>query len=66
MRTTRIAVACFALLPALCVSAQETKKVNSRGVYAYYDADQALAMAKATGKPMLVLCIRGNDCAGGL
>lgn len=66
----RTAVACLALLPALCAWGDEPResrqRVNSRGVYAYYDAGQALAVARETGKPIFVLSIRGNDCAGGL
>ena len=64
---TTIAVACLALLPALHAWGDESREgVNSRGVYAYYDAGQALAMARETGKPIFVVSIRGNDCAGGL
>ena len=68
MRTmTSFAVVCLALLPALRVWGDEPRqRVNSRRVYAYYNAEQALDMARATGKPIFVLSVRGNDCAGGL
>jgi len=41
-------------------------RVNSRRVFAYYTAEQALAVARASGKPIFVISVRGNDCAGGL
>lgn len=60
-------VVCLALLPSPQAWGDESPEgVNSRGVYAYYDAGQALAMARETGKPIFVVSIRGNDCAGGL
>jgi len=63
----RVAVVCLWLLPVLPVCGDEPeKRVNSRGVYAYYNAEQALKMAQATGKPIFVISVRGNDCAGGL
>jgi len=64
-----LAVVCLALLPALQVRPEEQASqqcANSRQVYAYYSAKQALDMARATGKPIFVVSIRGNDCAGGL
>ena len=65
--TTRIAVIALSLLPGLRAGGDEPReRVNSRGVYAYYTAEQALAMARATGKPVFVISVRGNDCAGGL
>lgn len=70
MRTkTRIAVVCVALLPVLQVRGAEQEarqRANSRQVYAYYTAEQALAMARENGKPIFVISVRGNDCAGGL
>ena len=65
--TTRIAVIALSLFPGLRAGGDEPReRVNSRGVYAYYEAGQALAMARDTGKPIFVVSIRGNDCAGGL
>ena len=62
-----VAVACVALLSALRAWGDEpAQRVNSRGAFAYYDAEQALIMARATGKPIFVISVRGNDCAGGL
>jgi len=68
MRTVAsVAVTCAFLLPASSVRGEgPEQRVNSRGVYAYYDAEQALQMAGITGRPIFVLSVRGNDCAGGL
>ena len=71
MRTaTKLAVTLLVVFPALRVAADESQAVqpraSSRGVYAYYDAAQAPAVARDTGKPIFVISVRGNDCAGGL
>ena len=64
---TSLAAFCLVLLPAMYVSGgEQNQRVNSRAAYAYYNAEQALAMARLTGKPIFIVSIRGNDCAGGL
>jgi hypothetical protein len=64
---TALSIVSVALLSAASAWGEESRtRANSRGVFAYYNAEQALAMARATGKPIFVISVRGNDCAGGL